>query len=79
MTGQVAEAEDAAREPFVKTHYALDGLRPGASFRPSRLRIVVGEASNRGQAARWPAGCMAYVGPPLLEECGPIRRGGGAC
>jgi RNA polymerase sigma factor (sigma-70 family) len=51
-TGELAEAEDAAQQAFIKAYYALDRLRPGASFRPWLLRIVVNEASNLRKAAQ---------------------------
>ena len=52
VSGDVAEAEDAAQQAFVKAYYALDRLRPGASLRPWLLRIVVNEARNLRKAAQ---------------------------
>jgi RNA polymerase sigma factor (sigma-70 family) len=46
----LAEAEDAAQEAFVKAYYSLGSLRDAASFRPWLLRIVVNEARNRRKA-----------------------------
>jgi RNA polymerase sigma factor (sigma-70 family) len=51
ITGDAAEAEDAAQEGFVKAYRALDGFRPGAPFRPWLLAIVANEARNRRKAA----------------------------
>lgn len=51
ITGDAAEAEDAAQEAFVKAFYALPRFRPGAPFRPWLLRIVANEARNRRTAA----------------------------
>jgi RNA polymerase sigma factor (sigma-70 family) len=47
VLGDDAEAQDAAQEAFVKAYYALGRFRPGASFRPWLLTIVVNEARNR--------------------------------
>src|SRR2546421_11287186 len=51
VTGDAADAEDAAREAFVHAYYALGRFRPGAPFRPWLLRIVANEARNRRMAA----------------------------
>ncbi|MHB8578187.1 MAG: RNA polymerase sigma factor, partial [Dehalococcoidia bacterium] len=47
ITGDAAEAEDAAQEAFVKAYYALARFRPDASLRPWLLKIVANEARNR--------------------------------
>src|SRR5438132_1760695 len=52
ITGNAADAQDAAQEAFVKAYYALGGFREGAAFRPWLLRIVANEAVNRRRAAR---------------------------
>jgi RNA polymerase sigma factor (sigma-70 family) len=56
ITGDAAEAEDAAQEAFVKAYYALARFRPGASLRPWLLKIVANEARNhrvaRGRRTR---------------------------
>lgn len=52
ITGQTADAQDAAQEAFVKAYYALDRFREDAPFRPWLLRIVANEAINRRNAAR---------------------------
>jgi len=51
VTGDAADAEDAAQEAFVNAYYALGRFRPGAPFRPWMLRIVANEARNRRMAA----------------------------
>ncbi|HVH64700.1 MAG TPA: sigma-70 family RNA polymerase sigma factor [Candidatus Acidoferrum sp.] len=51
VTGNAADAEDAAQEAFVNAYYALDRFRPGAPFRPWLLRIVTNEARNRRTTA----------------------------
>jgi RNA polymerase sigma-70 factor, ECF subfamily len=47
ITGDAAEAQDAAQEAFVKAYYALPRFRSGSPFRPWLLRIVANEARNR--------------------------------
>lgn len=51
VTGNAADAEDAAQEAFVNAYYALARFRSGAPFRPWLLRIVANEARNRRTAA----------------------------
>ena len=51
VTGNAADAEDAAQEAFVNAYYALGRFRPSAPFRPWLLRIVANEARNRRSAA----------------------------
>jgi RNA polymerase sigma-70 factor (ECF subfamily) len=51
ITGDTAEAEDAAQSAFIKAYYALPRFRPGAPFRPWLLKIVSNEAHNRRTAA----------------------------
>jgi RNA polymerase sigma-70 factor (ECF subfamily) len=51
ITGDAADAEDAAQEAFVKAYYALARFRSGESFRPWILRIAVNEARNRRKSA----------------------------
>jgi RNA polymerase sigma-70 factor (ECF subfamily) len=52
ITGDTAEAEDAAQDAFVKAYAALARFRVGAAFRPWLLRIVANEARNRRVAVR---------------------------
>jgi RNA polymerase sigma-70 factor (ECF subfamily) len=47
ITGNAADAEEAAQDGFVKAWRALGRFRPGAPFRPWLLRIVANEARNR--------------------------------
>jgi len=51
LTGNAADAEDAAQEGFVKAFYALRRFRRGAELRPWLLRIVANEARNRRRSA----------------------------
>ena len=51
ITGEAADAQDAAQEAFVKAFYSLNRFREGAPFRPWLLRIVANEAINRRNAA----------------------------
>jgi RNA polymerase sigma factor (sigma-70 family) len=51
LTGNAADAEDAAQEGFVKAFYALVHFRRGAELRPWLLRIVANEARNRRRSA----------------------------
>ena len=51
VSGNRADAEDAAQEAMVKAYYALDRFREEAPFRPWLLRIVANEASNRRRSA----------------------------
>lgn len=51
VTGNAAEAEDAAQEAFVKAYRALDRFREGSPFRPWLLRIVGNTARNRRRTA----------------------------
>jgi RNA polymerase sigma factor (sigma-70 family) len=50
LTGNAADAEEAAQEGFVKAFYALGRFRRGADLRPWLLRIVANEARNRRRA-----------------------------
>src|SRR5439155_20950125 len=52
ITGNAADAEDAAQDAFVKAFYALSRFRSDAPFRPWILRIVSNEAKNRRRSAR---------------------------
>jgi RNA polymerase sigma-70 factor, ECF subfamily len=40
VTGNAADAEEAAQDAFVKAHRALGRFRRGSPFRPWLLRIV---------------------------------------
>jgi RNA polymerase sigma factor (sigma-70 family) len=47
LTGNAADAEEAAQDGFVKAYRALGRFRTGAPFRPWLLTIVANEARNR--------------------------------
>jgi RNA polymerase sigma-70 factor, ECF subfamily len=51
VTGDAADAEDAAQEAFVNAYYALGRFHAGAPFRPWLLRIVANEARSRRSSA----------------------------
>src|SRR5918998_1820562 len=51
ITGNAADAEDAAQEGFVKAYRALGRFRTGEPLRPWLLTIVANEARNRRRAA----------------------------
>jgi RNA polymerase sigma-70 factor (ECF subfamily) len=61
ITGNAADAEEAAQDGFVKAWSALGRFRPGAAFRPWLLRIVANEARNRRRAGRRRAGLALRV------------------
>jgi RNA polymerase sigma-70 factor (ECF subfamily) len=52
LTGDRAEAQDAAQEAFIRAYRALWRFRSGAPFRPWLLRIVSNECHNRGRSTR---------------------------
>lgn len=52
VTGNAADAEDAAQEAFVNAYYALRRFRSGAPFKPWLCRIVANEARNRRTSAQ---------------------------
>jgi RNA polymerase sigma-70 factor (ECF subfamily) len=51
ITGNAADADDAAQEGFVKAHRALPRFRAGEPLRPWLLTIVANEARNRRRSA----------------------------
>jgi RNA polymerase sigma factor (sigma-70 family) len=51
LTGNAADAEDAAQDGLVKAFYGLGRFRRGAELRPWLLRIVANEARNRRRSA----------------------------
>jgi RNA polymerase sigma factor (sigma-70 family) len=51
ITGNAADAEDAAQEGFVKAYGALARFRAGEPLRPWLLTIVANEARNRRRSA----------------------------
>src|ERR671930_802417 len=50
LTGNSADAEEAAQDGFLKAYRALGRFRRGAPFRPWLLQIVTNEARNRRRA-----------------------------
>jgi RNA polymerase sigma factor (sigma-70 family) len=71
LTGNAADAEDAAQEAFVKAFYALRRFRRGAELRPWLLRIVANEARNRRRSA-------GRRGSLALRAAAAIPSGGAA-
>jgi RNA polymerase sigma factor (sigma-70 family) len=68
----VADAEDAAQEAFVKAYYALNRFRSGASFKPWLLRIVTNEALNRRRSAGRRAGlALRAAEEPVSGDAAP--------
>ena len=51
LAGNVADAEEAAQDAFVKAYRALWRFRAGSPFKPWLLRIVANEARNRRRSA----------------------------
>src|ERR671923_3004398 len=51
ITGNTADAEDAAQEGFVKAHRALARFRTGEPLRPWLLTIVANQARHRPRSA----------------------------
>ncbi len=51
LSGNAADAEEAAQDGFVKAHRALGRFRRGAPLKPWLLRIVANEARNRRRSA----------------------------
>jgi RNA polymerase sigma-70 factor, ECF subfamily len=51
LTGNAADAEEAAQDGFLKAYRALGRFRRGAPLRPWLLRIVANEARNRRRSA----------------------------
>jgi RNA polymerase sigma factor (sigma-70 family) len=71
LTGNAADAEDAAQDAFVKAFYALARFRRGAELRPWLLRIVANEARNRRRSA-------GRRGNLALRAAAAIASGGAA-
>ena len=70
ITGNAADAEEAAQDAFVKAHAALGRFRAGAPLRPWLLAIVSNEARNRVKST----GRRERLALRVAEE----RRPGGA-
>lgn len=72
ITGEAAEAEDAAQAGFVKAYGALGRFDLSRPFRPWLLRIVTNEARNlRRSAARRAALEVAAAREPERVVSGP--------
>jgi RNA polymerase sigma-70 factor (ECF subfamily) len=74
ITGNAADADDAASEAMVKAFYALDRFRADDPFRPWLLRIVANEARNRRRSS----GRRARLAERLAGGAGSGRPGGRA-
>ncbi|MDQ1417621.1 MAG: hypothetical protein QOF81_3234, partial [Acidimicrobiaceae bacterium] len=72
ITGNAADADDAASEAMVKAFYALDRFRADDPFRPWLLRIVANEARNRRRSS----GRRARLAERLAGGAGSGRPGG---
>jgi RNA polymerase sigma-70 factor (ECF subfamily) len=70
ITGNEADAEEAAQDGFVKAFYAFGRFRSGEPLRPWLLQIVANEARNRRRSA----GRRARLALRAAEE----RTSGGA-
>jgi RNA polymerase sigma factor (sigma-70 family) len=68
VTGDPAEAEDAAQQAFVKAYRALDRFDVERAFRPWLLRIVANEATN----LRRSAGRRASLELAAAREADPV-------
>ncbi|NUR62267.1 MAG: RNA polymerase sigma factor [Catenulispora sp.] len=70
LAGAGDEADDVVQEAFAKALRGLGGFRPGGSFRPWLLRIVVNEARNlhRGAIRRVRREDFVQNGVALLER-----------
>ena len=68
ITGDAAEAEDAAQEAFVKAYRSIRRFRPGAPFRPWLMTIVANEARNRRKAAGRRASLALRAADEMVRE-----------
>ena len=68
ITGDAAEAEDAAQEAFVKAYRSIRRFRPGAPFRPWLMTIVANEARNRRKAAGRRASLALRAANEMVRE-----------
>jgi len=68
ITGDAAEAEDAAQEAFVKAYRSMRRFRPGAPFRPWLMTIVANEARNRRKAAGRRASLALRAADEMVRE-----------
>jgi RNA polymerase sigma-70 factor (ECF subfamily) len=75
ITGQEADAEDAAQAAFVKAYYALGRFDPTRPFRPWLLKIVANEARNRRRAAGRRAGLELRLAEDRPGDAAPSPEG----
>ncbi|HEY7876092.1 MAG TPA: sigma-70 family RNA polymerase sigma factor [Actinomycetota bacterium] len=75
ITGQEADAEDAAQAGFVKAYYALDRFQLDKPFRPWLLKIVANEARNRRRAAGRRAGLQLRLAEDRPGDAAPSPEG----
>ena len=68
ITGNAADAEDAAQTGFLKAFAALGRFRRGAPLRPWLLRIVANEARNRRRHERRQVRLLPRVGTAAPPE-----------
>ena len=68
ITGDAAEAEDAAQQGFIKAYYALGRFRSGSPFRPWLLKIVANEARNRRRSSGRRSGLALRVAEDRRRE-----------
>ena len=71
VTGETAEAEDAAQSAFIKAYAALGRFDPERPFRPWLLAIVANEARNRRRKAARQTGLalsLAREGPGTVPS-----------
>ena len=72
VTGDAADAEDAAQSAFIKAYHALGRFRSDAAFRPWLLKIVANEARNRRRSAGRREGLrLRLEGDPPREDAAP--------
>ncbi|WSR69221.1 sigma-70 family RNA polymerase sigma factor [Streptomyces sp. NBC_01180] len=75
--GAGADAEDVVQSAFFKAYRALDHFKPGASFRPWLLRIVMNETRNtlrsavRQRSAAGREAAMTEAEPLIPESADP--------
>jgi RNA polymerase sigma-70 factor (ECF subfamily) len=71
LSGNAADAEEAAQDAFVKAYRALWRFRSGAPFKPWLLRIVANEARNRRRSAGRRTGLALRVAREPSGEAAP--------
>jgi RNA polymerase sigma-70 factor (ECF subfamily) len=73
ITGDAAEAEDAAQDGLLRAYHALGRFRRGAPFRPWLLAIVANAARNRRRSSSRRAALVLRAGhtAPAPDEPSP--------